>query len=51
MWTGSGIPAEGVGASEFEPFKEFGAVIWLGGLILLGVSALMCGKYWIEEQR
>ena len=25
-------------------------VIWLGGLILLGVSALMCGKYWIEER-
>jgi hypothetical protein len=51
MWTGGGTPTEGVGAAEFGPFVEFGAVIWLGGLILLGLSALMCGKYWIEEQR
>jgi hypothetical protein len=50
-WTNGSTPAEGVGASEFEPFKEFGAVIWLGGLILLGLSALMCGKYWFEEER
>ena len=51
MWTDGGTPAEGIGAPEFESLKEFGAVIWLGGLILLGVSALMCGKYWIEERR
>ena len=51
MWINGGTPAEGVGDAEFERFMEFGAVIWLGGLILLGVSALMCGKYWIEEQR
>jgi hypothetical protein len=51
MWAGGGIPVEGVGATEFERFMEFGAVLWLGGLILLGVSALMCGKYWMEEQQ
>ena len=50
-WPGGGTPAEGVGTTDFGPLMELGAVIWLGGLILLGVSALICGKYWIEERR
>ena len=50
MWINGGTRAEGVGDAEFRPLIEMAAVIWLGGLILLGVSALMCGKYWIEEQ-
>jgi hypothetical protein len=51
MWFNGGISAEVVGATEFGPLIEMAAVIWLGGLILLGLSALMCSKYWIEEGR
>jgi hypothetical protein len=51
MWINGGMPAEGGGDTEFRPLIEMAAVIWLGGLVLLGLSALMCSKYWMEEQQ
>ena len=51
MWMNGGMPLEGVGDTEFRPLIEMAAVIWLGGLVLLGLSALMCSKYWMEEQQ
>ena len=49
MWINGGLPAEGVGDTEFRPLIEMAAVIWR--LVLLGLSALMCSKYWMEEQQ